>query len=97
MVRSNDGLGGILSKRIRVSGLTSQGNGWRANPIYGGGVESTGKLRIQDGILNGNTVGGVDADVISARRPVLLNTSCLFSLIFDAGVFPGSWSVCTQD
>jgi hypothetical protein len=80
---------GAAGVRARLSEFTAHGA--QHNGVQ---VDRTVVLRSSD--VTGNNVGGLGADIVSGRRPRLVDTTCGTSQVF--GEPPGtSWVVCQGD
>ncbi len=88
---SNSGEFGLLgSQRVAMSGVTVTGSG------MAGVISAVGRLALRDSTVTGN--GGGTLDLLSPRRPKLMNTVCDHSAMLNSDDSTGPpWGVCTQD
>jgi hypothetical protein len=84
---NGNGLQAILADRVRLQSLTATGNG------DVGVIGSTG-VALENSTVTGNQAGGDGVDILSGRRPRLVNTTCGRSGNMDDGA---PWGVCTLD
>jgi hypothetical protein len=85
---SGNGNHGIDGYPVRAVALNVQGNG-------GMGIVSAKTLSVRDSTVTGNGVAFEGADVASARRPRVRNTTCDYSR--DIGAGANNWGVCAAD
>ena len=85
---SNNGTSGVFGSVARVTSLVATGNG-------GAGVRVVrGALR--DSTLTGNDALGAGHDLLTARRPRVVNTVCGKSGVL-GGRATATWGVCAND
>lgn len=85
---SGNGNHGVDGYPVRALALTAQGN-------TGAGIVSAKTLSARDSTLTGNGIAFEGLDVVSARRPRVLNTVCDHSRNIGEG--GGTWGVCAAD
>lgn len=90
--------GGIVCGRVKLAGLHAQGNG-AAFGLLGAGVYAVRGIVLTDSVVVGNWYDfGELVDLVSARLPRLVNTTCGHSERFtESGEDIGSWGVCADD
>jgi len=88
---SNNGDVGISSLHsIKLVRLTSTDN-------VGAGLYAGARVRLQDSQVTGNIHPPAGADIITRRRPRLLNTTCGNSMSVVGTQYGPPWGVCTSD
>ncbi len=92
---SNNGFGGVVSARFFAIRLTASNNGQSAIPAGSGAGIQGGRGTLIDSVLTGNDIDGTPVDVLTARRPHALNTTCDHSQRL--GVPGVSWGICAAD
>ena len=86
-------MSGVDGGKVNITGLTATGNGF-ADQAYGAGVFA-GPIRLVNPNVTGNLYEGEPIDIVTGRRPRLINTTCGRSL--DLLAEPQSWGVCAGD
>jgi hypothetical protein len=74
------------SKKVVLTGLTATSN-------TGVGIYSGGKIVLRDSTVTGSGV----TDLLSVRRPVLVNSTCDHSTQSTGDPIPPTWGVCASD
>jgi hypothetical protein len=78
-----------MLRSVRVTRLDD-----RDNAIIG--VTAT-RVRLVDSVVTGNTFIGDPLDILSRRRPLLVNTSCDASAQWIDDTVGPTWGVCAGD
>jgi hypothetical protein len=92
----DSGWAGIETMKFRIDGLSATSNGF-AGTTSGGGVLATKRGVLRDSDVSANEFDGVPADLVTGRRPVLIDSSCSASAMLVGGLPSGTWGVCVTD
>jgi len=88
VVTNDNGAPGIFGGAARVTGLVANNNGDAGIRVV--------KAALRDATLTGNNGYGVGFDVLTKRRPRVVNVTCGKSGVI-GGVITDTWGVCAGD
>jgi hypothetical protein len=89
---------GMWVGKAKITGLTATGNGDplpNAGPL-GGGVFGS-RVVFLDSSISGNFFRGVPGDVVTGRRPRLVNPTCGSGVQLTSDLTLDTWGVCSDD
>jgi hypothetical protein len=92
----DNGVAGIQTKRFKITELIASTNGM-ASTTVGGGIVATGRGILIDSLISANTLAGMSADVVTGRKPLLINSTCDASVVLTDTGPAGTWGVCSSD
>jgi hypothetical protein len=97
---SSSGIGILTHGAVRGVRLTITDNGpatIQAGVLDGAGIFAE-RCRLTDSVATGNFDGSVPADLLTKRRPLLVNTTCDHSAVVPVSGPPtATWGVCADD
>jgi hypothetical protein len=92
----DSGWAAIQTRSFKLTELIATTNGLASTSVGGAIIASRGGILI-DSLLSANELNDAPADIVSGRRPILVNTSCNVSVRVVDFSPSGSWGVCSGD
>jgi hypothetical protein len=92
----DSGWAAIQTRSFKLTELIATTNGLASTSVGGAIIAPRGGILI-DSLLSANALNGVPADIVTGRRPILINTSCNVSVRLIDDSPSGSWGVCSGD
>jgi hypothetical protein len=92
----DSGWAGIQTMKFKIDGLSATTNGYDGT-TSGGGVFATKRGVLRNSDVSANELDNAPADLVTGRRPVLIDSSCSASKMLVDGLPSGTWGVCVTD